>query len=157
MGTLPSKGAGKNTAHPHGEILVQVDVKELERDLFQIRERVEISGGGAARLAASARVAPGLVVPAHWSCGRSDATDQGNGGNERDEGFVEQHIRGNLKSSVFSGKLRSLEKDELAFYKNFSMPGGKIMAKTSALAIDQLRTHHSKRVPETGSEFSAKK
>ena len=59
-----------------------------------LRQRSEISGREAARQAARAGLAIRCrrpVLPALWGCGGGDTTCEGNGGDERNKGFVEQH------------------------------------------------------------------
>ena len=61
-----------------------------KRSLVISRQRVERGGGVAARRGAS-RAASGNDGPAWLGCEGGDASGQGNGCDERDDGFVEQH------------------------------------------------------------------
>ena len=61
--------------------------------MFSFRQTGERSAVGAARQAARAAT---LCLPALWGYGGGDTTGQGNGGDERDERFVEQHCQGCL-------------------------------------------------------------
>ena len=92
--TVPSQRAGKNAVQPHVGINVQVGDQDVQQAFDKTGQTGERGGGVAARQAASAATLSRRgVVPAHWGCGGGDATDQGNGGDERDEGFVEQHCQ----------------------------------------------------------------
>lgn len=92
----------------------------------QTRER---SGAAAAHAAARAGLAIRCrrpVLPTLWGCGGGDTTCQGDGGDERDEGLVEQHCQEwlglMLKVLYVCRTLRNLELLELPFYKISSIP-----------------------------------
>jgi hypothetical protein len=84
-GTLPSTfGGGSNAA----------SVQEVSKTHGPI-ETGRVARGAAIPDGASGRAASGSGgFPApQWGCGGGDATGQGNGSDERDEGFVEQHYK----------------------------------------------------------------
>ena len=123
---VPSLPSGNGAVQPYGEGLVQVRVEGGERSLVSRRQRGEWGGRVAARRSArtangddrlgvlvpSVDVGPGVVVlpaalvasvcwpVALWES--SDDTGQGNGSDERDDGFMEQHCSECIKGVVVS-------------------------------------------------------
>ena len=114
---VPSLSSGCIALLSHKEAGVQVGVQGLERSLVTIRQCAELDEGGAARRVA-ARAATGsftgalrltasgvarllgtacalacvlALISERW-CGGDDS-GQGNGSDERDDGFVEQHCK----------------------------------------------------------------
>ena len=98
----------------NGEARVQVRVQGLERSLVTIRQRGELDEGGAARRgtrAATGSLTGALILTASraacvlWTAcvlagvlaiimelwGGGDDSGQGNGSDERNDGFLEQH------------------------------------------------------------------
>ena len=111
---LPCLRAGSIAVHPNGETRVQVGVEGLERILESRRQRGERLLGVAARRGARAAngrtggcgsiilcwigsrvIGFGLVGVSALlpCCRRGDATGQSDGGDERDDGFVEEHCK----------------------------------------------------------------
>ena len=143
--TVPSRRAGQSASIPHGSKNVHY-AAECEQGIQHILRRIQDTGRcGAARCAICVTITVSwirVLLPAQWGGGGRDATSQGNGGDERDEGIGEQHCQGCLKIVVLDvlvdgGALRSLEGYGLPFYNILSMPDGKMISKTSAPAIDR--------------------
>ena len=128
--TIPSLRSGNGAVQTHGESLVQVRVQGGERGLVSGRQRAEWGGRVAACRGARAAngddrlgvlfpivVVPAVVIvvpadvfysdayfpvvgyPVLWEGG--DDAGHGNGDNERDEGFVEQHRNESSMKEVF--------------------------------------------------------
>jgi len=118
MGTIPFVLG--NAVHPKKGVGRDGIQRTLE-DLGKEKRRVANFTGGFAAIFFEARAAVvpchggvgcgvvGRGVVGHGGDGRGDATGQGNGSEERNERFVEQHCKDWMRTNVvFSGIVRTL-------------------------------------------------
>jgi hypothetical protein len=139
-----------NAVQSHVETIVRVGVQGKELRLLRGAQRTERFGRAAARR--NTRVASGsstpslnLVTLAPGGYGGGDAGGQGNGGEEREDGFVEKHFEKMYYGCGCSGLVgcvlvwvvvRNLEGHRRSFYTISSMRVGMIKNNKS-LAVDE--------------------